>query len=88
MVKRSLECVCAAIPDGKVVGMFAFGSTGLGRRTSTKNHFDTLDDVIMNVLGGKLISSVTKSDSYSLLTLKGKHYGGGIAQWLERRTRD
>ena len=66
-------CVFAAIPDGKVVGMFAFGSSGLGRRTSTKNDFDTLDDVIMNVLGGKLISSVTKSDSYSLLTLKGKH---------------
>ena len=64
-------CVCAAIPDGKVIGMFAFTATGLQKRTQKKLDFATLDDVIINDLGGKLISDVNKGDSYSLLTVKG-----------------
>ena len=64
--------VCAAIPDGKVIGMFAFAKKGLQGRSFKKYDFDTLDDVIINDLGGKLISAVSKSDSYSLLTIKGE----------------
>ena len=63
----------AAIPDGKVIGMFAFGKRGLQDRKLKRYDFATLDDVIINDLGGQLISEVNKADSYSLLTIKGEH---------------
>ena len=53
--------------------MFAFTKVGLQDRRNRKYDFNTLDHVIENDLGGKLISAVTKGDSYSLLTVKGEH---------------
>ena len=53
--------------------MFAYSKTGLDLRSKAEQFdFATLDDVIMNDLGGRLVSAVTKGDSYSLLTRKGQ----------------
>ncbi|KAK7098320.1 cell surface hyaluronidase-like [Littorina saxatilis] len=58
----------ASIPNGKVIGMFAFNS--LGERST--DNFKALDNVIVNDLGGQMISKVrSKLDTYSLITRKG-----------------
>ncbi|XP_070200699.1 cell surface hyaluronidase CEMIP2-like [Littorina saxatilis] len=58
-----------SIPDGKVIGMYAFGD-GLCCRIKS-NGMTSLDDVVINVLGGSLITKVDKGDSWSLVTRKG-----------------
>lgn len=57
-----------------MIGMFVFHtSSGLGSRSDASLNFNVLDDVVTD-LGGKLITSVSLSDSYSLLTKKGENY--------------
>ena len=65
------------VPNGKVIGMYAFAKNGLGNRDSSNADFATLDDVIINDLGGQLIANATKGDSYALLTRKGSSLLGG-----------
>ena len=51
--------------------MHAFTKVGLNSRNARGADFATLDDVIMNTLGGKLIVNVDKFDAYSLVSVKG-----------------
>ncbi|XP_070199288.1 cell surface hyaluronidase-like isoform X2 [Littorina saxatilis] len=65
-----LKKFITSLPNGKVIGMYAVGD-GICCRNKKKADFATLEDVIVNDLGGDVITKVGKEDSYSLLTQKG-----------------
>ena len=63
--KAAVCLTSPGIPDGKVVGMFAFGKDGIG--SGKKQLIPTIE-----AFGGSLIAQVNKGDSYSFLAKKGE----------------
>ncbi|XP_025088484.1 cell migration-inducing and hyaluronan-binding protein-like [Pomacea canaliculata] len=60
------------IPDGKIIGMFLFGSDGIGRRGDpAQNGKLAYLDMTIQKLGGDVITKVTDTDSYSFIVRKG-----------------
>lgn len=61
----------AAIPAGKVIGVYAFGTAGIGNRTSDGEYIRYIESAIKS-LGGVAITSADFGDSYAFLVRKGR----------------
>lgn len=61
----------AAIPAGKVIGVYAFGTAGIGNRTSDGDYIRYIESAIKS-LGGVAITSADIGDSYAFLVRKGR----------------
>ncbi|KAK7090198.1 cell surface hyaluronidase-like [Littorina saxatilis] len=61
-----------SVPTGKVIGMYPINETPCCMKGKDAEGFGVLHDVVQNVLGGTLITSVRRvDDMYVLLTRKG-----------------
>ncbi|XP_025088635.1 protein DDB_G0287365-like isoform X2 [Pomacea canaliculata] len=58
------------IPAGKVIGVYAFGTAGIGNRTSDGDYIRYIESAIKS-LGGVAITSADIGDSYAFLVRKG-----------------